>query len=275
MAADVAALRHLRGIFQYSDPRLGVKLGPSLEPALNLRLGVNIDHVATLRQARGGHEPEPVAAALLAQSAGADGITVHLRGDRRHIQDRDLRVLKEVLAIPLNVECAATTEAMEVIIPCKPSWVTLVPENREELTTQGGLDAVFLQGMLKPVVRELRSAGIHVSLFVDPVLDQVKMAAKLEADAVELNTGAYSDLPMDSDPSFELARLRDAARLASRLGLRVLAGHGLNLQNVGPVAGIPEIEELNIGHSLIGRAVLVGLAGSVTEMLTAMRGARS
>ena len=237
---------------------------------MNLRLGVNVDHVATLRQARGGHEPEPVAAALLAQSAGADGITVHLRGDRRHIQERDLRVLKEVLAIPLNVECAATAEAMEVIIPCKPSWVTLVPESREELTTQGGLDAVFLQGMLKPVMRELRGAGVHVSLFVDPILDQVKMAAKLEADAVELNTGTYSDLPMDSDPSLELARLRDSARLASRLGLRVLAGHGLNLQNVGPVAAIPEIEELNIGHSLIGRAVLVGLERSVEEMLTAM-----
>ena len=242
---------------------------------MNIRLGVNIDHVATLRQARGGHEPDPVAAALLAQSAGAHGITVHLRGDRRHIQERDLRLLKEVLVVPLNAECAATAEAMEAIIPCKPSWVTLVPESREELTTQGGLDAIFLQGMLRPVVRDLRGAGVHVSLFVDPVLDQVKMAAKLEADAVELNTGSYSDLPMDADASLELGRLRDAARLASRLGLRVLAGHGLNLQNVGPVAGIPEIEELNIGHSLIGRAVLVGLAGSVTEMLTAMRGARS
>lgn len=242
---------------------------------MNLRLGVNIDHVATLRQARGGHEPEPVAAALLAQSAGAHGITVHLRGDRRHIQERDLRVLKEVLAIPLNVECAATTEAMEAIIPCRPSWVTLVPESREELTTQGGLDAVFLQGMLKPVVRELRGAGVHVSLFVDPVLDQVKMAAKLEADAVELNTGTYSDLPMDSDPSSELGRLRDAARLASRLGLRVLAGHGLNLQNVGPVAAIPEIEELNIGHSIVGRAVLVGLERAVEDMLAAMGEARS
>jgi len=241
-----------------------------MEPALNFRLGVNVDHVATLRQSRGGHEPEPVAAALLAQSAGAHGITVHLRGDRRHIQDRDLRVLKDVLAVPLNVECAATPEALEAVIPCKPSWVTLVPESREELTTQGGLDAIFLQGMLRPILRELRAAGIRVSLFVDPVLDQVKMAAKLEADAVELNTGIYSDLPMDSDATTELGRLRDAARLGSRLGMRVLAGHGLNLQNVGPVAGIPEIEELNIGHSLIGRAVLVGLERAVEEMLTAM-----
>ena len=242
---------------------------------MNIRLGVNIDHVATLRQARGGHEPDPVAAALLAQSAGAHGITVHLRGDRRHIQERDLRLLKEVLVVPLTAECAATAEAMEAIIPCKPSWVTLVPESREELTTQGGLDAIFLQGMLRPVVRDLRGAGVHVSLFVDPVLDQVKMAAKLEADAVELNTGSYSDLPMDADASLELGRLRDAARLASRLGLRVLAGHGLNLQNVGPVAAIPEIEELNIGHSLVGRAVLVGLERAVGEMLSAMEKARS
>ncbi|WP_026853896.1 pyridoxine 5'-phosphate synthase [Geothrix fermentans] len=241
---------------------------------MNLRLGVNIDHVATLRQARGGHEPEPVAAALLAQSAGAHGITVHLRGDRRHIQDRDLRVLKEVLAIPLNVECAATPESLEAVVPFRPSWITLVPESREELTTQGGLDAIFLQGMLRPVLRELRSAGIRVSLFVDPVLDQVKMAAKLEADAVELNTGIYSDLPMDSDATLELGRIRDAARLGSRLGLRVLAGHGLNLQNVGPVAALPEIEELNIGHSLIGRAVLVGLERAVEEMLGAMAEAR-
>ncbi len=237
---------------------------------MNLRLGVNVDHVATLRQARGGHEPEPVTAALLAQGAGAHGITVHLRGDRRHIQERDLRLLKEVLAVPLNVECAATPEALEAVLPVKPTWVTLVPESREELTTQGGLDAIFLQGMLKPVVRELRSAGIRVSLFVDPVLDQVKMAAKLEADAVELNTGTYSELPMDADATLEIGRLRDAARLASRLGLRVLAGHGLSPQNVGPVCAIPEIEELNIGHSLIGRAVLVGLERAIQEMVQAM-----
>jgi len=242
---------------------------------LNLRLGVNIDHVATLRQARGGHEPEPVAAALLAQSAGAHGITVHLRGDRRHIQERDLRVLKEVLGVPLNVECAATPEALEAVIPCQPSWATLAPEGGEELTTQGGLDVIFLQGMLKPVVRELRGAGLNVSRFEEPVRDQVTMAAKLEADAVELNTGAYSDLPMDSDAGLELGRLREAARLSSRLGLRVLAGHGLNLQNVGPVAAIPEIDELNIGHSLIGRSVLVGLERAVEEMLNAMGEARS
>lgn len=246
-----------------------------MEPALNLRLGVNIDHVATLRQARTGHEPEPVAAGLLAQSAGAHGITVHLRGDRRHIQERDIRLLKEVLAIPLNVECAATAETIDIVVPMAPSWVTLVPESREELTTQGGLDAIFLQGMLRTVIRELRAVGIHVSLFVDPILDQVKMAAKLEADAIELNTGTYADLPMDSDPTAELTRLKDSARLANRLGMRVLAGHGLTLQNVGPIAAIPEMEELNIGHSLIGRAVLVGLEQAVREMLHAMSEAKS
>lgn len=242
---------------------------------MNLRLGVNIDHVATLRQVRAGHEPEPVAAALLAQSAGAHGITVHIRADRRHIQDRDLRVLKEVLSVPLNVECAATPEALEAVIPVKPLWVTLVPERREELTTTGGLDAVFLQGPLKAVMRELRAAGIRVSLFLDPVAEQVKMAAKLEADAVELNTGLYSDLPLDADATPELARLSDAARLGHRLGLRMLAGHGLTLRNVGPIAAIPEIEELNIGHSLIGRAVLVGLERSVKDMLEAMAAARA
>ena len=234
------------------------------------RLGVNIDHVATLRQARGGHEPEPVAAALLAQSAGAQGITVHLRGDRRHIQDRDIRVLKQVLAVPLNVECAATQEAFDAVVPLKPAWVTLVPETREELTTQGGLDAVFLQASLKSLVREYRTADIRVSLFIDGVLDQVKMAAKLEADAVELNTGAYADLPYGADPSVELGKLREAARLASRLGLRVLAGHGLDLRNAGPIAAIPEIEELNIGHSIIGRAVLIGMERAVGEMISAL-----
>ena len=241
---------------------------------MNLRLGVNIDHVATLRQARGGHEPEPAAAALLAQGAGAHGITVHLRADRRHIQDRDLRVLKELLVVPLNVECAATPEALGAVVPVRPSWVTLVPESRDELTTQGGLDAIFLQGPLRQSIRDLHAAGIRVSLFVDPVLDQVKMAAKLEADAIELNTGTYADLPMDAEAEPELGRLREASRLAARLGLRVLAGHGLTVKNVGAVAAIAEVEELNIGHSLIGRAVLVGLERAIGEMLAAMAEAR-
>lgn len=237
---------------------------------MTTRLGVNIDHVATLRQARSGHEPEPVAAALLAQSAGAHGITVHLRGDRRHIQERDVRLLREVLAVPLNVECAASPDAMEAIVPLKPHWVTLVPETREELTTQGGLDVVFLQAHLRSVIRELRTSDIRVSLFIDPQLEQVKMASRIEADAVEFNTGVYADLPTGSDPGPELERLRESARLASRVGLGVLAGHGLDLRNVGPIAAIPEIRELNIGHSIIGRAVLVGLERAVQEMLAAI-----
>ncbi len=236
------------------------------------RLGVNIDHVATLRQARGGHEPEPLAAALLAQSAGAQGITVHLRADRRHIQDRDVRLLKDVLVVPLNVECAATPEAVSTVVAFQPQWATLVPETREELTTQGGLDAVFLQTHLRSVIRDLRSADVRVSLFVDPSLDQVRMAAKLEADAVELNTGLYSDLPLGSDPTAELNRIKESARLASRLGMRVLAGHGLDLRNVAAIAAVPEVQELNIGHSIVGRAVLVGFETAVREMLQAIRG---
>jgi len=232
------------------------------------RLGVNIDHVATLRQARGSHEPEPVAAALLAQSAGAHGITIHLRADRRHIQERDARLLKEVLAIPLNIEVAATADGLEAAVPVKPAWVTLVPETREELTTQGGLDVLFLNAHLRQTIRELHASQIRVSLFVDPQPDQLKMAAKLEADAVEFNTSAYADLAPGSDPATELARLREAARLGSRLGLKVLAGHGLNLQNVGPIAAIPEIEELNIGHSIVARAIMVGMERAVREMLT-------
>ena len=235
-----------------------------------VRLGVNIDHVATVRQARGGHEPEPLAAALLAQSAGAHGITVHLRGDRRHIQERDIRLLKEALVIPLNVESAATTEALEAVVPVRPAWVTLVPETREEPTTQGGLDVLFLHAHLRQTIRELHASQIRVSLFVDPQPEQLKMAAKLEADAVEFNTGVYADISPGADPGHELARIREAARLGSRLGLKVLAGHGLNLQNVGPIAAIPEIEELNIGHSIVARAILVGMERAVREMLSVM-----
>jgi pyridoxine 5-phosphate synthase len=237
------------------------------ESELPVRLGVNIDHVATIRQARGGHEPEPVAAGLLAQSAGAHGITVHLRADRRHIQERDVRVLKEVLAVPLNVECAATSEALEAVIPIKPAWVTLVPETREELTTQGGLDVLFLHAHLRQIIRELHASEIRVSLFIDPQQEQVKMAAKLEAEAVEFNTGVYADLTPGADPAQELGRLRDTSRLAAKLGMKVIAGHGLTLRNVGPVAAIPEMEELNIGHAIVGRALLVGLDLAVKEMI--------
>jgi pyridoxine 5-phosphate synthase len=237
---------------------------------LPTRLGVNIDHVATLRQARQGREPDPIAAALLACGAGAHSVTVHLRADRRHIQERDVKLLKEVLVHPLNVECAATPEAMETVVPIKPTCATLVPETREEITTQGGLDVVFLQTHLRQVIRELHTSDIQVSLFIDPQMDQVKMASRLEADAVEFNTGLYADLPQGSNPGPELDRLKECSRLAARVGLRVLAGHGLNLRNVGPVAAIPEIEELNIGHSIMGRAILVGMERAVHEMLAAI-----
>lgn len=242
---------------------------------MTTRLGVNIDHIATLRQIRLGHEPEPVAAALIAQSAGAHGITVQLRGDRRHVQDRDVRVLREVLAIPLNVECAATPDALESVIPIKPQWVTLVPETREELALQGGLDAVFLQAHLRQVIRELHTSDIRVSLFIEPQLDQVKMASRLEADAVELNTGNYANLQREADPSNELERLRESSKLASRLGLKALAGHGLNLANIPAIAALPEVEEVNIGYSIIARAVLVGLERAVHEMLTVIREVRA
>ena len=236
-----------------------------------MRLGVNIDHVATLRQVRGGREPEPAVAALAAQSAGAHSITVHLRQDRRHIQERDIRILKEMVSIPLNVECAATPEALEVVASMRPYCVTLVPETREELTTQGGLDAAFLQTHLRQIIRDYRASDIRVSIFIDPIAEQVKTAAKLEADAVEFNTGAYADLPPGTNPEPLLATLKENCRLASRLELGVLAGHGLNLRNVGPVAAITEIMELNIGHSIVSRSVFVGMEQAVREMLKAIR----
>ncbi len=237
---------------------------------MTTRIGVNIDYVATLRQARLGRDPEPVAVALMAQSAGAHSISVHLRGDRRHIQDRDARILKEVLAVPLNVRCAATLEAMESVVPIKPHWVTLVPETRDELTTQGGLDAVFLQTHLRQIIRELRTSDIRVSLFIDPQMDQVKMASRLEADAVELNASLYTNLPHGSDPTAELEKVRESSRLAARLGLRVLASHGLNLSNLRPIAALPEIDEIIVGYSLVSRAVLVGIERAVQELLSVL-----
>ena len=199
------------------------------------RLGVNIDHVATLRQARGTHEPEPVAAALLAQSAGAHGITIHLRADRRHIQERDARLLKEVLAIPLNIECAATADGLEAVVPVKPAWVTLVPETREEPTTQGGLDVLFLHAHLRQTIRELHASQIRVSLFIDPQPDQVKMAAKLEADAVEFNTGVYAEVvQVTNDQAFAFAR-----ELAAE-GILVGISAGANAFAAYTVASRPE-----------------------------------
>ena len=231
-----------------------------------MRLGVNIDHVATIRQARRAREPEPVTAAALAELAGADGITVHLRGDRRHIQDRDLRLLREVISTRLNVEMAATDEMVAVATDLKPDQVTLVPEYPDELTTTGGLDVVQHRTAMAGVIGRIQAAGITVSLFVDAAPDQIAQAREAGATAVEINTGPYADAPLVERPG-ELARIRQAASQAHENGLEVLGGHGLTYVNVRPVAAIPEIVELNIGHSIVARAVLVGLERAVREMV--------
>lgn len=237
------------------------------------RLGVNVDHVATVRQARRTHAPDPVQAAVLAELGGADGITVHLRADRRHIQDRDVEVLRQVVRGRLNLEMAATQEMVKVALTIKPDQATLVPERREEITTEGGLDAVLNSVQLKPVVRMLQEAGIEASLFVDPELDQVKEAFKLGARAVELNTAAYAEAVDAASREAALRKLEDAARLGQKLGVAVHAGHGLDYVNVSRVALLPGLGELNIGHSIVARAVLVGMQRAVREMRERIRGA--
>ncbi len=235
-----------------------------------LRLGVNVDHVATVRQARRAAEPDPIQAAVLAELGGADGITVHLRGDRRHIQDRDVEILRQVVKTRLNVELAATQEMVRIALTVKPDQVTLVPERREEVTTEGGLDAVLNAVQLKPTVKTLHEGGIEVSLFVDPDLEQVKEAHKLGAQAIEINTAAYADARDERSRELALRKLVDAARLGRKLGLALHAGHGLNYKNVGAIAALPEVSELNIGHSIVARAVLVGMERAVSEMVEAM-----
>jgi pyridoxine 5-phosphate synthase len=237
------------------------------------RLGVNIDHVATVRQARRAPEPDPIQAAVLAELGGADGITVHLRHDRRHIQDRDVEILRQVVKTRLNVEMAATQEMLRLALTVKPEQVTLVPERREELTTEGGLDVVLNSVQLRPVVKTLAEAGIEVSVFVDTDFEQVKEAHKIDARAVEINTAAYCDARDARTREAALRRVIDAARLGRKLGLQVHAGHGLTYQNVGAIAAIPEITELNIGHNIVARAVLVGMERAVREMVEAMRAA--
>jgi pyridoxine 5-phosphate synthase len=237
------------------------------------RLGVNIDHVATVRQARRAPEPDPVHAAVLAELGGAHGITVHLRGDRRHIQDRDVEVLRQTVRTRLNLEMAATQEMVRIALTVKPEQATLVPERREELTTEGGLDVVLNSVQLRPIVKTLQEGGIRVSMFVDTDLEQVKESHKLDAQAVEINTASYADARDEKAREAALRRIVDAARLGRRLGLEVHAGHGLTYQNVRAVAQVSEISELNIGHSLVARAVLVGMERATREMLDAM-GAR-
>jgi pyridoxine 5-phosphate synthase len=235
------------------------------------RLGVNVDHVATIRQARGGVEPDPVTAAALAELAGAEGITVHLREDRRHIQDRDLMVLKRTVQTRLNLEMAATDEMVGIALKVVPDCVTLVPEKRQELTTEGGLDVVRQRAGLVRSLDLLRQAGIKVSLFVDPDLEQIKECARLKADAIEIHTGAYC-AARDRAQASELTKIAEAVKAGRKLGLAVHAGHGLNYVNLRPVVALGSIEEFNIGHSIISRAVLVGMDRAVREMVALVRG---
>jgi pyridoxine 5-phosphate synthase len=235
------------------------------------RLYVNIDHVATVRQARRSREPDPVAAAVLCEQAGADGITAHLREDRRHIQDDDVHRLAAAVTTVLNLECAITDEMLALAETLRPPQVTLVPERREEVTTEGGLDVVGHEAAVRAAVSRLKRAGVRTSLFIAPDPAAVQVALAVGADAIELHTGQYAHAPRDAAP---LQALQHAARLAASLGLAVHAGHGLSVENVGPVAAIPEIEELNIGHAIVGRAIFVGLDEAVREVRRAMDTAR-
>ncbi len=241
-----------------------------------MRLGVNIDHVATVRQARRTFEPSPVFAALIAQQAGADQITLHLREDRRHIQDRDLELIKELVIIPVNLEMAPTDEMVEIALRVKPDRVTLVPERREEITTEGGLDVRSLFSRIQGIVERLKEAGIEVSLFIDPDEDQVVASSDCGADAVELHTGRYAELWNSHDfegARKEIEKIRTCAKRARDLGLRVYAGHGLTYHNVKEIVELRDlIEELNIGHSIIANSVIFGLERAVKEMLSLIRG---
>ena len=241
-------------------------------PATHQRLYINIDHVATLRQARRTDEPDPVAAAALCEDAGAEGITAHLREDRRHIQDEDVIRLARKVRTVFNLEMALTEEMLEIAERLRPYQITFVPERREEVTTEGGLDVSRDPVGLAGGIERLKRSGLHISLFIDPVAEAVERSRDLGADAVELHTGTYAN---SKGAHGTIVALRDSAALAARLGLAVHAGHGLTVRNVAPVAAIPEIEELNIGHSIVSRALFVGLAASVREMRAAMDAARA
>jgi pyridoxine 5-phosphate synthase len=231
-----------------------------------MRLAVNIDHIATIREARKGREPEPVAAAMIAEMAGAQGITVHLRGDRRHMQDRDLDLLRQAIATKLNVEMAVTEDMERIALKVCPDQVTLVPERPQELTTEGGLDIVHHADAVKAFTKTMQAAGILVSIFLDPDEAQVRQAREVGADAIEINTGRYAEA-IATESGAELNRIEAAARLGDEEGLEVLAGHGLNYTNVIAIARIPQIVELNIGHSIVSRAALVGMDRAVRDMV--------
>lgn len=239
------------------------------------RLGVNVDHVATVRQARRTAYPDPVEAAMIAERAGADQITVHLREDRRHIQERDVDVLRKVVKTELNLEMAASQEMVSLALKFSPDTVTLVPERREELTTEGGLDVVANREALQRAIRLLGDGNIRVAVFIDPDLDQVRATHKLDAHAVELHTGRYAEARSYKERSEELGRIRDAAKAAAKLGLGVAAGHGLHYQNTIPVSRIGEIQELNIGHSIVARAMTDGMDLAVRDMLALMINSRA
>jgi pyridoxine 5-phosphate synthase len=232
---------------------------------------VNVDHVATLREARKAGEPDPVNAAALAELAGADGITVHLRGDRRHIQERDLEVLRSVVKTRLNLEMAAQPAMVALASTHRPDHATLVPERPEELTTEGGLDVLLNQNLIRKTAIDLKEAGIIVSIFVDPDYDQIRAIAKIEVGMIEINTAKYAEAHREKQVMEEAEKIAHLARSASKLGLRVLAGHGLDYRNVRRIVQIPEIEELNIGHSIVARAALVGMERAVREMKELMR----
>ncbi|TDI61806.1 MAG: pyridoxine 5'-phosphate synthase [Alphaproteobacteria bacterium] len=238
-----------------------------------LRLGVNIDHVATIRNARGGLHPDPVRAAIVAAGAGADGITAHLREDRRHISDHDIKRLANEVALPLNLEMAATPEMLAIALNHTPNACCIVPEKRLEVTTEGGLDVVKFHDHLAPYIQELQDRGIRVSLFIDPDAGQVNTAAKLGADIIELHTGRYCDTA-GKDRDFELEALKAAASMGDALGLEIHAGHGLSFETVKNVAAIPEVVELNIGHFLIGEAIYSGLETSIRRMRSLMEDGR-
>ena len=237
-------------------------------------LGVNIDHVATLRQARGTRYPEPVQAALIAEQAGADGITAHLREDRRHIQDRDIALLKDLLHTKLNLEMAVTDAMVEIALDVKPQACCLVPERREELTTEGGLDVVASPEKMRDACNALASAGVEVSLFIDPEFNQIDAAVKAGAPVVELHTGRYADALSVQEQKQELLRIRRAAEYAHQAGLQVNAGHGLNMHNVEAICRIEQIVELNIGHAIIAQALFSGLDQAIRDMKRVMREAR-
>jgi pyridoxine 5-phosphate synthase len=236
-----------------------------------IHLGVNIDHVATVRQARRDIEPDPVAAAVLCELAGAHGITIHLRGDRRHIQDRDLHLLRRVVKTKLNLEMGATDEMIGIALDVKPDQVTLVPEKREELTTEGGLDVVANEKALAEAVARLKRGGIPVSLFVEADREQISASKQVGADAIELHTGSYANATTETAQTAELEKLIQGGRQAVASGLRVHAGHGLTYRNIFPIKQIPKLYEVNIGHNIVARAVLVGFERAVREMLELLK----